>query len=182
MVPSVPQQVQSFHRQSFYWFQAEDYYNKKTEWETWIWGRLATPALLMKSLQADSLTCGKWCLNEAYWMGLQTWFTAVPVQLLWMAAASWWFRVQKGHAPPLQTHTKIQKPDGKFSLNSQALFAEIFYKWVKTVWSGYLDACFSWQYLSIVRNSFVKLLGNTLYSAALRWLWLCCKSSRGSNF
>lgn len=76
--------------------------------------KLATSALLMKSLKADGLMSWKWCLNGTYWMGLQSWFITVPVQLLWMADVFWGFWTQKGHAPPLHTRTKIQKFDGKF--------------------------------------------------------------------
>lgn len=136
------------------------------EWGTFTWGMLATPAFLMKSLQADALTFWKWCLNETCWMGLQRWFKAVRVHLLWLAAASWWFWVQKGHMPPLLTHKNTQtwwQILAKFTSSIHRIF--LFQKRVKTVQSQYLDACSSCHYLSIRHNSLLKLFwGNILYS------------------
>lgn len=118
--PGGPKSAQSFHRQTFY------------SGRGLVWPKTRMWDLDLREVGHVSIfnevTESRWshvlevCLDDA-WMGLQSWFIAVPVQLLWMAAVSWGFGTQKGHYIPTQKYRNLM---ANFILNSQALVAEIF--------------------------------------------------------
>lgn len=87
---------------------------------------LSTAAFLMKSLKADGLMSWKWCLDGTYRMAFQSWFIAVPAQLLRMADGSSRSELKKAMYPHYIPTQKYRDLMANLISNSQALVAEIF--------------------------------------------------------